>query len=437
MTGTQTMAPVSLRLGYETVRTLTEELARPLSAEDQTVQSIPDVSPTKWHRGHTTWFFETFLLSRFLPGYEHCCSAYGYLFNSYYEAEGPRHPRVERGLISRPGVAEVAHYRSHVDEAMGELLDRDLDPDAAWLVELGLHHEQQHQELLLMDIKHVLSCNPLLPAYRAALPEALPGGLPGSDGPPSGHATGEPAPRSWSHPGGLVEVGHAGEGFCFDNETPRHPVYLQPFELASSLVTNGEWLAFLDDGGYRRPELWLSEGWATIQATGWDAPLYWSRADDGWQEFTLSGAVALDPSLPVCHISLFEADAYARWAGARLPTEFEWEAVAAPGKVEGNLLDLGRLHPAAGGPQSAPSFRPFGDVWQWTSSSYAPYPGFRPAPGAVGEYNGKFMVNQYVLRGGCCATPAGHIRASYRNFFPAAARWPFTGVRLARSDTGA
>jgi ergothioneine biosynthesis protein EgtB len=424
MTRTQAIAPVPLRLGYESVRSLTEELARPLSAEDQTVQSMPDVSPTKWHRGHTTWFFETFVLSPFHAGYEECCSSYGYLFNSYYEAEGPRHPRVQRGLISRPGIAEVAHYRAHVDEAMADLLDRELDPDVAGLVELGLNHEQQHQELLLMDIKHVLSCNPLLPTYREA---------PGPARAPGGHRTGGDAPSWWCHPGGLVEIGHSGEGFCFDNETPRHQVYLQPFELASGLVTNGEWLSFMADGGYQRPELWLSEGWATVQATGWDAPLYWSRLDDGWQEFTLSGARALDPSLPVCHVSLFEADAFARWSGARLPTEFEWEAMAAGGDVEGNFLDLEQLHPLPDG-EGVPTFRPFGNLWQWTSSSYGPYPGFRPAAGAVGEYNGKFMVNQYVLRGGCCATPAGHVRATYRNFFPAAARWPFTGVRLARSD---
>jgi ergothioneine biosynthesis protein EgtB len=437
MTAFETSSTESLWCRYEAVRSLTEELAGSLSPEDQTVQSMPDVSPTKWHRGHTTWFFEVFLLSGLLEEYRPHHPGYRYLFNSYYETEGPRHARPERGLISRPGASEVASYRRHVDQAMEVLLEKQLAPEAAWLVDLGLNHEQQHQELSLMDIKHVLSCNPLLPAYRqpghgpdGASPGGQPAAAEGRAPGPISAAT--RAPHWLAHPGGMVEVGHPGDGFCFDNETPRHQVFLQPFELGSSLVTNAEWLSFMEDGGYRRPELWLSEGWATVQAAGWEAPLYWSQACDGWREFTLYGLVPLQPDLPVCHVSLFEADAFARWAGARLPTEFEWEAMAAGCPVGGNLLDSARLHPAPG---ASPAFCPFGDVWQWTSSSYAPYPGFRPAPGAVGEYNGKFMVNQYVLRGGCCLTPASHLRETYRNFFPAAARWPVTGLRLARSDT--
>ncbi len=436
---------------YRAVRAATEALAAPLSAEDQTVQSMPDVSPTKWHRAHTSWFFETFLLQPSSPGYRPFHPAYGYLFNSYYEQVGDRHPRPERGAVSRPGVAEVGAYRRHVDGAMAELLGGHPDglpPALAGLVELGLQHEQQHQELVLMDIKHVLSRNPLLPAYVAS-----PGGTPL---PPV------PALDWFEHPGGVEEVGHLGGGFCFDNELPRHRAALAPFAVASRPVTCGEWQAFVDDGGYRRPELWLSEGWATVQAAGWEAPLYWTRDGGRWHVFTLAGSRPLVPAEPVCHVSLFEADAYARWAGARLPTEQEWEVAAraeaaevplpaepsvpaeplVPG--EPSVPDGARL-PVADAPAGDPDGvvaalhpRPvgrrsplMGDVWQWTQSSYAPYPGFRPAAGAVGEYNGKFMVNQYVLRGGSCVTPLGHARVAYRNFFPAAARWPFTGVRLA------
>lgn len=400
-------------LGYRQVRERTERLASPLSAEDQTAQSMPDASPTKWHLAHTSWFFETFLLQPWAAGYRGFHPAFGYMFNSYYEAAGPRHPRPQRGMITRPGVAEVAAYRAHVDMAMVRLLAEPPGEKVAGMVELGLHHEQQHQELLLMDVKHLLSLNPLEPAYAPG-PEAA-----GVAGPGGGGWVG--------CAGGLVEVGYGGDGFCFDNETPRHAVHLAPFELAATPVTAGEWLAFIDDGGYRRPELWLSEGWATAQAEGWQAPLYWSHADGAWREFTLAGARPVDPAEPVCHVSLFEADAYARWAEARLPTEFEWETAAGV-PVAGNSLDTG-LHPrppAAGDPGF------FGQVWQWTSSGYAPYPGYRPASGAVGEYNGKFMINQYVLRGGSCVTPAGHGRATYRNFFPAAARWAFAGLRLAR-----
>jgi ergothioneine biosynthesis protein EgtB len=397
-------------------RALTESLAEPLSAEDQTVQSMPDVSPTKWHRAHTTWFFETFLLAPKLPGYQPFHPAYGYLFNSYYEGVGARYPRHDRGLVSRPGVGEIAAYRAFVDEAMTALLDRATDADVTGLVELGIQHEQQHQELLLMDIKHVLSRNPLLPAYDAV-----------SLAPPS------PAgPLTFTEfAGGVREIGHGGEGFRFDNELPRHPVYLGPFALADRPVTCGEWSAFIEDGGYRRPELWLSDGWATVQSEQWESPLYWSRIDGEWHEFTLGGPHTVTEGQPVCHVSYYEADAFARWAGLRLPTEAEWEVAAAGRPVEGHFLDQSRLHPT---PASPTPTGPFGDVWQWTSSAYSPYPGFEAAPGAVGEYNGKFMVNQYVLRGGSCVTPPGHLRATYRNFFPPAARWAFSGLRLARNN---
>jgi ergothioneine biosynthesis protein EgtB len=400
---------------FVATRSLTESLASPLSAEDQTVQSMPDVSPTKWHRAHTTWFFETFLLERGQEGYRCFHPDYGFLFNSYYEGVGARYPRHHRGLVSRPGVAEIADYRAHVDRAMGALLDDPLGAALAGLVELGIQHEQQHQELLLMDIKHVLSRNPLRPAYDAV---RLP--------PPS--AAEEP---TWSrHRAGTYEVGHAGPGFCFDNELPRHRVYLEAFELADRVVSCGQWLEFMADGGYHRPELWLSDGWATVQEQGWEAPLYWSTIDGGWDEFTLGGPIPVNPAQPACHLSYYEADAFARWAGCRLPTEAEWEVAAAGAPVAGHFLDQTKLHPTplAGSPPPAP----YGDVWQWTSSAYSPYPGFEPAPGAVGEYNGKFMVNQYVLRGGSCVTPPDHVRVGYRNFFPPAARWSFSGLRLAR-----
>ncbi len=399
---------------YVEVRGLTEELSAPLSAEDQTVQSMPDVSPTKWHRAHVTWFFETFLLKTALSGYLEYHPSFSYLFNSYYEAVGERYPRPGRGLVSRPGVADVTEYRAHVDEHMTRLLAGGLDERSTFLVELGLQHEQQHQELLLMDIKHVLSMSPLDPAYRDG--SAVVNG-------PSRARTG------WvGHPGGEAALGHAGGSFAFDNEGPRHTVHVAPYELADRVVTCGEWLAFVDDGGYRRPELWLSDGWAMVSEQRWAAPLYW-RHEGGsdWTVFTLLGRRCVDPDEPVCHVSYYEADAFARWAGARLPTEAEWEAVAGERPVTGHLLDPASPHPA---PQPAESF--YGDVWTWTASAYLPYPGFRPWPGGVGEYNGKFMVNQHVLRGGSCVTPVGHVRPTYRNFFPPKARWPFTGVRLAR-----
>ena len=398
-------------------RSLTESLASSLSAEDQTVQSMPDVSPTKWHRAHTTWFFETFLLTPSLHGYRLFHPDFGYLFNSYYEGVGARYPREHRGLVSRPGIAEIGEYRSHVDKAMAELLLDAPDASVTALTELGIQHEQQHQELLLMDIKHVLSRNPLQPAYDAVrLPRPT--------------AVGE---TTWSeYPAGTYEIGHSGRSFSFDNELPRHHVYLEDYALADRPVTCGEWQAFIEDGGYRRPELWLSDGWATVQSERWECPLYWSNVDGGWQEFTLAGPSPVNPAQPVCHLSYYEADAFARWAGGRLPTEAEWEVAASPLTVTGNFLDQTRLHPqpVTDSPSDASLF---GDVWQWTSSAYSPYPGFEPAPGAVGEYNGKFMVNQYVLRGGSCVTPPDHLRATYRNFFPPSARWAFSGLRLARN----
>jgi ergothioneine biosynthesis protein EgtB len=386
---------------YAAVRAQTEALAAPLSAEDCALQSMPDASPVKWHLGHTSWFFETFILGG-APFRE----AFRVLFNSYYVGVGERHPRPERGLLSRPSLEEVRDYRRHVDRRMLAWFGTAAWRERSALVELGLNHEQQHQELILTDVKHLLSRNPLLPAYAKG------------EFPPA-----ESEPAAWRRfPAGVREIGHGGPGFAFDNEQPRHRVFANAFEIADGLVTNGDYGAFIDDGGYRRPELWLSEGWELCRAQGWGAPLYWR---DG-REFSLRGARAIDPAQPVVHVSYFEADAYARWAGARLPTEAEWEISALGEPLAGNFLESGRLHPGAG------PARCFGDVWQWTSSAYAPYPGFRAASGAVGEYNGKFMVNQYVLRGGSCATPASHLRASYRNFFPAAARWQFSGVRLAR-----
>ena len=418
-----TGAPTPDTDGYRLVRAATEALAAPLSPEDQTVQTIPDVSPTKWHRAHVTWFFEQFVLMPHRPGYVPVDEQYLYLWNSYYEGAGPRHPRPERGNLSRPGVGEVTAYRDTIDEAMQDLLCQDLADEVVSLVELGLHHEQQHQELLLMDIKHVLGTNPLRPAYRFTRP-------------PTGAA---PPQLTWTyHGGGLAEIGRSsGDGFGFDNEGPRHPVFLQPFGLADRLVTSGEWLEFIEDGGYERPDLWLSDGWAAVQAPlvpqgarfEIRAPLYWWRKDGEWWSYTLYGPTPVDPALPVTHVSYYEADAFARWAGARLPTEAEWEAIAStePGPVQPAIA----LHPeSAGAGQHMRQL--YGAAWQWTSSAYLPYPGFSPAAGSVGEYNGKFMVGQHVLRGSAAITPPGHARATYRNFFPPGAKWAMTGVRLAR-----
>ena len=413
-------APQHLQERFAAVRATTLSLATPLSAEDCALQSMPDASPVKWHLAHTTWFFETFVLQRHLHGYRPFDAAFRVLYNSYYNAIGERHPRAERGLLSRPSLDEVRAYRAHVEACMAPLFAAaGAEPALAQILELGLQHEQQHQELILTDIKHLLSRNPLAPAYRR--PSTVPS-----------HA--QPVRRWIAHDGGLAEIGADGPGFAFDNESPRHRVFIAPFELASHPVTNREYFAFIDDGGYRRPELWLALGWDLVQAHKWEAPLYWDRRDGRFMSFSLGGRVDVAPDAPLVHVSLFEADAFARWAGARLPTEFEWEVAARDARVDGNFLESGMLHPSppdVAPPDAAPA-QIFGDVWEWTQSSYAPYPGFAPAPGAVGEYNGKFMCNQYVLRGGSCATPRAHIRATYRNFFPPEARWQFSGVRLAR-----
>lgn len=412
---------------YAAVRAATEALAAPLGPEDCAVQSMADASPVKWHLAHTSWFFETVLLAAHDPGYQPFDPAFRDLFNSYYNVVGAQHPRGQRACLTRPDLATVLAWRAHVDAAMIRLLDRNTLPEP--LVALGLAHEEQHQELILTDVKHLFAQNPLLPSYagRWAL-----GAVAAPD-------------RGWlAHPGGLVTIGAEGPGFAFDNETPRHRVWLEPFAMATHPVTNADWSAFIDDGGYRQPSLWLANGWDAVQAEGWAAPLYWSRADAGtglesWRCFTLHGPAPVDPHAPVAHLSFYEADAFARWAGARLPTEAEWEAAAtdlADGPADaGNFARPGAaLHPLAPARAAMPGrlAQLFGDVWEWTASAYRPYPGFRPTQGMVEEYNGKFMDQQMVLRGGSCATPAGHVRASYRNFFPPNARWQFSGLRLAR-----
>jgi ergothioneine biosynthesis protein EgtB len=401
-------------------RRLSLDLAAPLSEADANLQPFPDASPAKWHLAHTTWFFETFVLRDHAPGYRPFDERFHFLFNSYYEGEGERHARPRRGMLSRPSLAEVRDWRAHVDEALAKAMP-DLPARVLELVELGIHHEQQHQELILTDLKHLLSRNPLLPVYVEQRSRADAGE----------HAS----PLRWiGVPGGLRQIGHEGKGFRFDNELPRHRVFTGDFQMAARPVTNGDYLQFIEDGGYQRPELWLAEGWDALMAQGWSAPLYWLRDGSVCRQFALSGVQPLEPGAPVCHVSYYEADAYARWAGARLPTEAEWEAFAADLPVEGNFLESGRYHPVRASPDAADgrAAQVYGDVWEWTQSAYAPYPGYRPPAGAVGEYNGKFMVNQYVLRGGSCATPRTHIRPTYRNFFPAAARWQFSGVRLAR-----
>lgn len=405
---------------YRSIRQATEALAAPLSAEDCAIQSMPDASPVKWHLAHTSWFFETFVLAPHLPGYGDFNPAFRVLFNSYYNAVGDKHPRPERGMLSRPGLGEVLAYRHHVDQAMLTLMQQPaLAGQAAQLVELGLHHEQQHQELILTDLKHLLSRNPQKPAYQKQWPLT----------------SVRSSKMQWlSFAEGLREMGHDGQTFAFDNETPRHRVWLDAFQIASQPVTHGDFIEFIDDGGYRRPELWLSAGWDAVTQQGWQAPAYWTQDAGQWRVFTLHGEVPVDPDTPVCHVSFFEAEAFARWAGARLPTEAEWEIAARDAPRAGNFLESGALHPLAPKPARAEGqlAQAFGDVWEWTRSDYGPYPGFQPAAGAVGEYNGKFMCGQHVLRGGSCATPASHIRATYRNFFPPATRWQFSGLRLAR-----
>jgi ergothioneine biosynthesis protein EgtB len=412
MTTWHSSAPAGIAARFLQVRQRTLELCASLSAEDLQLQSMPDASPGKWHLAHTSWFFEQFVLGRD-PAYRPRDPAWHYLFNSYYQSVGPMHARPQRGLLSRPSLDEVRDYRRCIDDAVGELLNRADDAELPGLVELGLQHEQQHQELLLTDIKHAFWCNPLQPAYRAPIAAA---------------ANTKAVPlRFVDGREGIVEVGHRGEGFAFDNETPRHRTLLQPHALANRLVTNAEYLAFVREGGYREPGLWLSDGWATLQREGWQHPIYWQ--DDLASEFTLIGVRELGPHEPVCHLSYYEAEAFARWAGARLPTEAEWESAAQGAAIDGNLQDAQRFQPcAANGDAGLQQL--YGDVWEWTASPYVSYPGFRPLPGSLGEYNGKFMCGQWVLRGGSCVTPREHIRASYRNFFPPQARWQFAGLRL-------
>jgi len=405
----------ALAEAYQQVRDCTAELCRPLAVEDYVIQSMPDCSPTKWHLGHTSWFFETFLLAPNLPAFAPIDTRYAYMFNSYYETIGDRQPRPKRGLMSRPTVEEVFQYREYIDRWMNTLLAEGASATLEPLVALGINHEQQHQELLLTDIKHVFWCNPMRPAYAV---RDLP------------CAASVPPLRWQEHRGGLVPTGHDGQGFAFDNEAPRHEELVQPFRLSSRLVTNGEFLQFMEDAGYRRPELWLSAGWATVQEQAWDSPLYWEKYGSKWWSLTLAGPREVKEAEPVCHVSYFEADAYARWSGARLPTETEWEAASETVPLDGNFLESACLHPCPAAGDGL--LQMFGDVWEWTQSSYSAYRGFRPAEGAVGEYNGKFMCGQYVLRGGSCATPRSHIRRTYRNFFPPEARWQFTGIRLAQ-----
>lgn len=414
--------PAGLQETYRQVRRQSESLCAPLMVEDYVVQTMPDVSPPKWHLAHVSWFFETFILTPYVPRYRPFNAQFHQLFNSYYQGVGTPFPRPQRGLLSRPSVAEVYRYRNYVDECMSELMSQrgnpEENPDICALIVLGLQHEQQHQELLLTDIKHILGNNPLFPAYMEGRILKAP------------TAT---VPLQWIKVrGGEAVVGHDGNGFCFDNELPSHNVLLNEFLLANRLVTNTEYLQFIADGGYDNPLLWLADGWAAVQQHGWKAPLYWEKAGDAWQIFTLEGQIPLAPDEPVCHVSYFEADAYATWAGKRLPTEGEWEhAAEAVELTPGNYLESGRFHPQAA-PAGDDLLQLGGDVWEWTQSPYRPYPGYRPLAGAIGEYNGKFMCNQMVLRGGSCATPEKHIRKSYRNFFYPHNRWQFMGIRLAQ-----
>ncbi len=402
---------------YQAIRQATERLAAPLTPEDCAVQSMPDCSPAKWHLAHTSWFFETFVLEAALGNYPHFHPQFRYLFNSYYQTVGAQYQRPQRALLTRPSLAEVLAYRQHVDEQMQGILGAALSPTLRVVIELGLHHEQQHQELLLTDIKHLFSFNPLHPVYQSASATT---------------ATTAPPLRWHRYEEGIYQIGHDGNGFCFDNEQPRHRVFLNAFELAARPSINREYLAFMLAGGYTNPTLWLSDGWHKVQQEDWHAPLYWQQHDGQWFAHTLNGWQALNEEEPVCHLSYYEADAFARWSGARLPTEAEWEIAASTLPVSGNFVESGALHPTAANAADAAPAQLFGDVWEWTQSAYAAYPGYQPSPGALGEYNGKFMCNQLVLRGGSCVSPQKHLRASYRNFFPTEARWQFSGVRLAR-----
>jgi ergothioneine biosynthesis protein EgtB len=413
-----------LREKFCQVRQFSEFLGEPLAPEDCVIQTMPEVSPAKWHLAHTTWFFETFILRPFLPDYRSLHPQYAYLFNSYYNAAGKMHPRPQRGLISRPTLAETFAYRSYVDNLMCELIDQANDTQMealARLVVLGVNHEQQHQELMLTDIKHVFSMNPLHPIYRERAKAA-----------PCVSEPDAPRPLWNKYKGGIFNIGHEGDSFHFDNECPRHEVLLRPFALANTLVTNGDYMAFIDDKGYERPEFWLSLGWMAVNERNWRAPLYWEKQGNTWWSHTLSGFRPVEENEPVCHLSYFEADAYARWVGARLPTEVEWETASAAVPVEGHYVEAGYYHPAPAPAAGYALQQMFGDLWQWTQSAYAAYPGFMPVTGALGEYNGKFMCNQYVLRGASCATAKSHARRTYRNFFPPDARWQFSGLRLAK-----
>jgi len=398
-------------------RHLSHELTAPLSPEDMTVQAMEDASPTKWHLAHVTWFFETFILAKYLPGYGAFDDAFNYCFNSYYESQGARQPRPMRGLLTRPSVERVMAYRAYVDGGLRALLAHGVDAEVARLIEIGINHEQQHQELLLTDILALFAANPLRPAYCPRRPRSL-----------EAYPT---APGWVDFPGGIRAVGHAGEGFAWDNEAPRHEVLIHPFRLADRLVTNGEWLEFMADGGYAAAEHWLADGWTTVNRQGWEAPLYWEKRDGEWLAMSLEGLDAIERAAPVCHVSYYEADAFARWAGRRLPTELEWEVAAQDIDAGSDVVSAEALRPLPAGPATGALRQMYGHVWQWTQSAYQPYPGYRPPVGALGEYNGKFMVSQYVLRGGSCATPAGHTRATYRNFFYPHQRWQFVGLRLA------
>ncbi len=412
--------PVPLRDRYHAVRAQSLLLQSPLSAEDAQAQSMPFASPSKWHLAHTTWFFETFVLAQATANYQWLKPHYQVLFNSYYNSIGPQHPRPQRGLLTRPSLDEVIEYRQRVDEAMDRLFDQTgAGSELSQVIELGINHEQQHQELMLTDLKHLLSFNPLYPVYRDDLE----------------CSNSAYQQLAWCRfPGGLKTIGANEDRFCFDNETPRHQVQLNPFAIADRPVTNAEYMEFIDDGGYQNAAPWLSDGWDQARQQHWEAPLYWRKLDDQWMQFTLSGLRSIDLHAPVCHISFYEAQAYAAWAGARLPLEAEWEVAAADVPVDGNFVHRRRLHPGGEltGSSNIQLYRMFGDVWEWTGSPYTAYPGYHPTSGALGEYNGKFMCNHLVLRGGSCVSPADHLRASYRNFFQPELRWQFSGVRLAR-----
>lgn len=405
---------------FQKIRAFTHYLVEPLETEDFVIQPMESASPAKWHLAHTSWFFETFVLGKFDPTFESMHPQYAYFFNSYYLQTGVPFTRAKRGLLSRPTVAEVFEYRAYVNEQVQKFID-DCDEatwhEAAKVLEIGNHHEQQHQELILTDLKYLLAQNPLLPSYREL----------------QKNKREQPKTLSWvSFDEGIVEIGNKGNEFTYDNEHPRHQTFVQQFELANRLITNGEYLEFMNEGGYERSELWLDEGWSTVQQEDWNAPLYWFKRDGNWMNFTLSGARIVDKNEPVTHVSYFEADAFARWKGCRLPTEQEWEHACGDQEISGNFVDDDHFHPVPIGSKNGKLSQMYGDVWEWTMSSYSPYPNYKPLPGALGEYNGKFMANQYVLRGGSCATSKSHIRKTYRNFFHANARWQFSGIRLAR-----